>query len=69
MWGELLTTPINENNVESIAALEQKRQEMFEEAKPLNKMRPDLDARTHEYEKRISSDRNGPARSSAKRLQ
>ena len=57
MWGEFLTTPINENNVESMAVLEQKRQEMFEEAKYLNEMRADLDARTQEYEKRISSDR------------
>ena len=57
MWGELLTTPINKNNMESMAALELKRQEMFEEAKYLNEMRADLDARTQEYEKRISSER------------
>lgn len=56
MWGDFLTTPINEANVESLAALEQKRQEMFAEAKFLNEMRADLDARTQEYEKRISSD-------------
>ena len=54
MWGDFLTTAINKANVESLATLEQKRQEMFAEAKFLNEMRADLDARTQEYEKRIS---------------
>ena len=40
-----------------MAALEQKRQEMFAEAKFLNEMRANLEARTQEYENRISSDR------------
>ena len=57
MWGDLLTTPINEANVDSLAALEKKRQEMFAEAKFLNEMRADLDVRTQEYEKRIASER------------